>query len=106
MEQLGKWAFIVGIVICFVAGFVLPDATWLYWLLAVLGLIVGIMNITGEETKTFLLAAIGLVISASSVTQIPWVGDEADKVIGNVVAFMSAAVLVVALKTLFEVAKD
>ena len=66
MGQMGKWALIVGFVICVVAGLLIAES-WMYWVLAVLGLIVGFMNITGEETKTFLLAAIGLMLSASSV---------------------------------------
>ena len=46
MAQMGKWAFIVGFVICVVAGLLIAEA-WMYWVLAVLGLIVGFMNITG-----------------------------------------------------------
>jgi hypothetical protein len=105
MDQLGKWAFIVGIVICVVAGLVVAEP-WMFWVLAVLGLVVGFMNITGEETKTFLLAAIGLMLSASSIMGIPLIGVAVTAVLANVVAFMAAAVLVVALKSLFEVAKD
>jgi ATP synthase protein I len=105
MENLGKWAFIVGFVICIIAGLVVAQP-WMYWVLAVLGLIVGFMNITGEETKTFLLAAIGLMLSATSVMAIPKIGMAVTVVLANVVAFISAAVLVVALKALFEVAKD
>jgi len=48
MGQLGKWAFIVGFVICVVAGLVIAEA-WMYWVLAVLGLIVGGMNITARR---------------------------------------------------------
>ena len=105
IDQLGKWAFIVGIVICVVAGLVVAEA-WMFWVLAVLGLVVGFMNITGEETKTFLLAAIGLMLSASSIMGIPLIGVAVTAVLANVVAFMAAAVLIVALKSLFEVAKD
>jgi hypothetical protein len=105
MDQLGKWAFIVGIVICVVAGLVVAEP-WMFWVLAVLGLVVGFMNITGEETKTFLLAAIGLMLSASSIMGIPLIGVAVTAVLANVVAFMAAAVLIVALKSLFEVAKD
>jgi hypothetical protein len=105
MKNLGKWAFLVGIVICVVAGLVVA-ANWMYWLLAVLGLVVGFLNITGEETKTFLLAAIGLMLSATSVMSIPMIGVAVTAVLANVVAFISAAVLVVALKALFEVARD
>ena len=105
MENMGKWAFIIGFVICVVAGLLLVQP-WMFWVLAVLGLIVGFMNITGEETKTFLLAAIGLMLSASSVMSIPVIGPAVTDVVANIVAFISAAVLVVATKTLFEVAKD
>jgi hypothetical protein len=105
MQNLGKWAFIVGFVICVVAGLLVAES-WMYWVLAVLGLIVGFMNVTGAETKTFLLAAIGLMLSATSVMSIPFVGGAVTAVMAHLVAFISAAVLVVALKTLFEVAKD
>jgi ATP synthase protein I len=105
MGQMGKWAFIVGFVICVVAGLLIAES-WMYWVLAVLGLIVGFMNITGEETKTFLLAAIGLMLSATSVMAIPVVGVAVTAIVSNIVAFIAAAVLVVSLKALFEVAKD
>jgi hypothetical protein len=105
MEQLGKWAFIVGIVLSVVAAFI-THVAWMYWALAVLGLVVGFLNVTAEETRGFLLAAVALVLSASSVQGIPLVGDVVTHVMGNLVAFMSAAVLVVALKSLFETAKD
>lgn len=105
MQNLGKWAFIVGFVICVVAGLLVAES-WMYWVLAILGLVVGFMNVSGAETKTFLLAAIGLMLSATSVMSIPFVGGAVTAVMAHLVAFISAAVLVVALKTLFEVAKD
>ena len=105
MGQLGKWAFIGGIVLAVVAAFV-SQTTWIYWVLAVLGLVVGFLNVTAEETKGFLLSAVALILSASAVQGIPLVGEMVTAVMGNLVAFMSAAVLVVALKSLFETAKD
>ena len=105
MGQMGKWAFIAGFVISVVAGLLIAEP-WMFWVLAVLGLVVGFMNITGAETKTFLLAAIALMLSASSLMGIPVIGVAVTEVLANIVAFMSAAVLVVACKSLFEVAKD
>ena len=57
MGQVGKWAFIGGIVLAVVAAFV-TQTTWIYWVLAVLGLVVGFLNVTAEETKGFLLSAV------------------------------------------------
>ena len=67
---------------------------------------VGFLNVTAEETKGFLLSAVALILSASAVQGIPLVGELVTAIMGNLVAFMSAAVLVVALKSLFESAKD
>ena len=105
MGQLGRYAFIVGLVIAFLAG-LLIQASWLYWVLAVLGLVVGFLNVTAAESRGFLLAAIGLILSATSIRVIPLVGDVATFIVGNLVAFIAPAVLVVALKVLFETAKD
>jgi hypothetical protein len=105
MGQLGKWAFIVGFVICVIAGLVIAQP-WMYGALAVLGLIVGFMNITVAETQGFLIAGIALMLSASSIIAIPKIGVAVTPVLGNVVVFIAAAMLIVALKSLFDIAKD
>lgn len=105
MAQIGKYAFLAGLVLSVVAAFV-TQVAWIYWVLAILGLIVGFMNVTSGETKTFLLAAIGLIMSATAVLSIPYIGETVTEIVANLVAFIAAAVLVVALKALFETAKD
>ena len=105
MAQLGKWAFIAGLVIAVVGGLGFSQP-WFVWLLALLGLIVGFLNVTGSEAHKFLLAAIGLIIAASSWAGLPYVGGYLTQILYNIVAFIGAAVLVVALKVLFETAKD
>lgn len=105
MKHVGKWAFIVGLVIAVVAGFGFTQ-TWFAWLLAILGLIVGFLNVQAEEAERFLLAAIGLILSATAIASIPWVGEVGTRILNYVVAFIAAAVLVVALRALFVTAKD
>ncbi len=104
MDRVGKYAFIAGVVLAFLAGF--GQETWIPAVLAVLGLVVGILNITAAETRSFLLAAVGLILSASSIQSLPWVGDWLATVLGYLVVFIGPALLVVALKSLFETAKD
>ncbi len=105
MEQLGKWAFVLGLVIAIIGGLGFTQS-WFGWVLAVLGLVVGFMNIAGKESFRFLLAAIALIVAANAVGGLPYVGGALTQIIANVIAFVSAAVLVVALKSLFELAKD
>ena len=62
MAQMGKWAFIVGLVISVVGGLGISQP-WFWWVLAVLGLIVGFLNISAGEVHGFLLASIALIVS-------------------------------------------
>jgi hypothetical protein len=100
LSMVGKWAFIVGLVIAVLAGlFYQPD--WAVWVLAILGVIVGLLNITAEETRGFLIASIALTLSATALNTIPVVGDAFSYILPFVVAFVSGAMIVVALKELF-----
>jgi len=73
LEKIGKWAFIIGLVIAVLAGLFFQPA-WAVWVLAILGVIVGLLNITAEDTRGFLLAAIALTLSATALNTIPIVG--------------------------------
>ena len=49
---------------------------------------------------------IGLILSSTSLQQIPVIGEAATLVLGNITAFVSPALLVVATKSLIASAKD
>ena len=105
MALVGKCAFVVGLVIA-VAGGLGFEQAWFGWVLAVLGLIVGFLNVSDKESQTFLLAAIALIVAASAVGAIPYIGEVVTRIIANLVLFLGGAVLVVAVKSLFTVARD
>ena len=105
MAQLGKWAFIVGMIVAVVGGLGFSEA-WFVWLLALLGIVVGFLNVTDRESSKFLLAAVGLIVAAAAWSSLPYVGGYFSAILNNIVAFIGAALLVVALKVLFETAKD
>lgn len=102
--KVGKWAFIVGLVLAGVAGLFF-QAVWAVWVLALLGVIVGILNIPAEDTQGFLLAAIAFALSATALNTIPLVGGTIANILGYVAAFVAGAMIVVALKALFKTAQ-
>jgi hypothetical protein len=102
---IGKWAFIAGLVIAVLAGLFYQPA-WAIWVLAILGVIVGVINVTAEDTRGFLLAAIGLTISATALNATPIVGTAFSYVLPFVVAFVAGAVIVVSLRELFHTARS
>lgn len=59
--SIGMLAFFIGMIICIVGGWV-RDSGSLALTLVILGLIVGLLNITAKELLPFLVAAIALVI--------------------------------------------
>ena len=103
-EMVGKWAFIVGLVVAVLAG-ILFQPGWAIWVLAILGVIVGLLNVTVEDTRGFLLAAIALTLSATALNTLPVVGTGLSYILPFVVAFVAGGMIVVALKELFKVAR-
>jgi hypothetical protein len=102
---IGKWAFIIGLVIAVIAGLFFQP-TSVIWVLAILGVIVGLLNVTAEDTRGFLLAAIALTLSATALDTLPIVGTAFSLVLPFVVAFVSGATIVVALKELLQTARN
>lgn len=98
-EKYGAWAFLAGVVLAVILGFVPTNLTWL---LVLLGLVVGLVNVTEKESTDFLIAAIALVITAGALTQLPALGKFVTSILANVVALVSPAAIVVGLKSIWE----
>jgi zinc transporter ZupT len=105
LEFYGKWAFVVGLVLAGVAGILFEAEEAVFWVLAILGVIVGLLNVTREDTQSFLLAAIALTLSATALNLIPIVGETLSQILEYVAAFVAGAMIVVALKAMFETAR-
>lgn len=108
-EPIGKWAFLIGLIIAVIAGFITAYATTFALVLFILGLIAGFLNISEKESTKFLIAAIALLTSGiASLSALSMLGvsiDYVTAILGNFVAFVSAAALVVAIKAVFETNK-
>jgi hypothetical protein len=105
LDTVGRWAFIAGIVVAVLAGLFVVGVSWVTWVLAILGLVVGFLNVSTAEPQRFLLAAVALTLSASAVLSLPVVGFVLTNILSNAVAFIAAAMLVVAIRALLETAK-
>lgn len=103
--KAGHWAFLIGVVLAVIAGFVpqlqKPSVTWI---LVILGLIVGLLNITAREVQEFLVASIAVVIAADAAADIIALGLTMSVILGNIVAFVFPAALIVAFKAIWQLA--
>jgi len=111
-RQMGEWAFIIGVLVAVVVSlFTVSDtvAGWLVLLLVVLGLIVGLLNVSEKETTPFLVAAAALLITGTaggSLAIIPVIGGYLQDIVQNIAVFVAPAAIVVALKAIKSLAKD
>jgi len=110
-KSIGAWAFLIGVLVAVLIGAGLSEpSTTTFGLLALLGLIVGILNVSGKETTQFLLAGTVLVIvtgqGGSTVRNVLGVGNIFAGILDAILILFIPATIVVALKSVFTIARD
>ena len=122
ISKVGIYSYVVGIIIAAAVGIMsmfgpagLP--VWAVCLLPILGVIVGLLNISADEVQQFLLASIAFVVASSGMAAVfgslSAVAGPTQMIFAGLQVFMSAiaiftapGALVVAFKALYQVASD
>ncbi|HPD57695.1 MAG TPA: hypothetical protein P5294_10880 [Smithellaceae bacterium] len=108
LALVGTVCFIIGVVVSILAGFIRWE--YLFPILTVLGLIVGFLNVTNKEVQAFLIAAVSLVIisalGADQFADLPVVGETMSRIYAALLAFVGPATIIVALKSIYSLAKN
>jgi len=116
-DQIGKWAFLVGVIIALISGIGIGvgmdfgNNLWITALLVLAGLVVGFVNITVKETQAFLVAAIAVMIAnvANLGTLFPGfevLGAILAGIVGKIVTVVAPAALIVALRAVYGFAAE
>jgi len=113
-SNVGYYAFLLGILIAVVAGLVAAagqlDAVasgTVGLVLIILGLVVGLLNLIEKDVTAFLLAVVALTAvgaTAGGLALIPYIGTPLASIINYIAAFVTPAAVVVALKTIWDLA--
>ena len=121
-NTLGAWAFLIGVILAILIGITsstlipIPTLTKysssIYAILAILGIIVGFMNVTNKDSQTFLIAgAVLVIVSKMGMDSVTGsligigVGNVVTSIFGALLALFVPATIIVALKTVFGIAK-
>ncbi len=102
--RLGAWAFIIGVILAIIFGFIGITST-ISWLLLVLGIIVGLLNITDKEVQPFLLAGVVLVIVGQFGGSVFSTISAINGIFNAMIQLFAPATVIVALKSVFSLAK-
>ena len=70
--KLGAWAFIIGLILAIVLALISGTAApaWAIFVLALLGVVVGLLNVSGKEAEKFLVAAIAFLLSFQALSTV------------------------------------
>ena len=101
---IGRWAFLIGVILAVIFGLVGVNQTIVIVLL-ILGLVIGLLNVTERETHSMLLSAVALVIVTALgrdvVASIPVVVN----ILNAILILVVGATIIVALKEMFHITK-
>ncbi|MEM3091088.1 MAG: hypothetical protein QXX55_00295 [Candidatus Pacearchaeota archaeon] len=120
-NSLGAWAFLIGVILAVLIGlsatiFSLPDIikynAQIYGMLVFLGLLIGFVGVPGDDSQKFLLtSAILVIVSRFGMEGVKGsfigfsIGNAVSAVFGALLALFVPATIIVALKTVFSLAK-
>lgn len=107
-NMLGSWAFLIGLILAVVLGLFMKNGlgTGVTILLVVLGLIVGLLNISDEEVQPFLMSGVVLVIVGTLGQSVVQVVPMFDRVLQALTLIFVPATIIVALKNVFSLARS
>jgi len=110
-SYIGLLAFFVGIILAIVGGIGYHDNSGITLTVVIVGILVGLLNITGKEVLPLLIAAIALIVVGLTQGFLPLndLGGEAGTKINAVVAylatFMAPAAVISAFRAIWAVAR-
>ncbi len=108
---IGRWSFLIGIVAAVTIGIFsaqVDASTYniVLLVLILLGIILGLFNVTNKESNQFLLAGLSLVIVSFIGKGILMIIPEVGKILSSLLVLFVPATIVVALKSVFDITKD
>ena len=108
---IGPWAFLVGIVAAVILGAFSTQVAattqqTTLWVLISLGIIIGLLNISNKESAPFLMASLSLVLVSYFGRIILGIIPTLGNILGGLLVLFVPTTIIVALRLVFEMAKD
>ena len=95
MKSLGKWLFLIGLLVAVVAGLVGFSAAWLTWILIIVGILAGVMYFDSGDVVNIGIRYLVVFATASALDQLALVGPYLTAIFTAAVAYFGPVVLTV-----------
>ena len=106
-NKIGGWAYLIGVILAVVLGlgFAGGLSTTMTYVLVVIGLIIGLLNIADKEAAPFLMSGAVLVIVSAlggdAIGSVPYVGG----ILQALLVLFVPATIIVAIKNVLSIAR-
>lgn len=102
---IGAWAFLIGVILAVVLGFLGEMSATMATILVVVGLVIGLLNVADEEVSPFLMSGAVLIIAGAFggnalALTLPKMGS----VLSALMMIFVPATVIVAIKNVFSLA--
>lgn len=103
---IGSWSFLIGVVLAVILSAIGPISQTIAFVLVILGLAIGLLNIADKEVKPFLMAGTVLVIVSALGSGVLGVIPVISKMLYAILMLFVPATIIVALKSVFSLARN
>lgn len=105
-STIGRWSFLIGVLLAIVLGFLgrQTEQTWVF-VLVIIGLIVGLLNITEAEASPFLMSGAVLIIASALGQSVMDVSNILSGILQALLAIFVPATIIVSIRHVFNLAK-
>ncbi len=104
-NMIGGWAFLIGVVLAIVFALFGVLSPTVSWILIVIGLVVGFLNIADEEATPFLMSGAVLIIASAFGQNAIQVSAILSRVLSALLMIFVPATIVVAIRNTFSLAR-
>ncbi len=102
---IGGWAFLAGVLLAIIFGALGALTQPMVWVLVVIGVIVGFLNVTDIEVEPFLLSGAVLIIASAFGQDVVAVSPVFDRILESLLLIFVPATIIVAIRNVFGIAR-
>jgi len=104
--RVGRWAFLVGVVLAVVFAFIGQMSIEVVSFLSIIGIIVGLVNVKDEEIRAFLLSGVVLIIASAFGYTAFGIFEIIERIFNGLLVIFVPATIVVAIRNVFVIATN
>ncbi|MDO8467417.1 MAG: hypothetical protein AABX48_00060 [Nanoarchaeota archaeon] len=104
-NMIGGWAFLIGVVLAIIFGFLGNVSTTITYILIAVGLIVGLLNVTSEEATPFLMSGTVLIIASFFGQVVVATIPQLQGILGALLLVFVPATILVSIRNVFNLAR-